>query len=183
MAKDVYYLTGMGGRLIEGLGSALLARGYLLDGRELSGDFRKLDFESQINVVASDLEARHWFSDGLIIANSFGAYLFLHAQQQLPKYPGQVVLLSPIVGEFENSNTMMNFVPPRANRLFDLVSQGNFVTADRLDVYVGSDDWQSNPTNVQRLFQNTSVEVAVVANAGHSLPKEFVGQVLDRLIA
>jgi hypothetical protein len=35
-----------------------------------------------------------------VVAVSFGAYLFLHAQTQLPAYPGQVLLLSPILGEF-----------------------------------------------------------------------------------
>jgi hypothetical protein len=35
VSKPVYYLTGMGGRLVEGLGAALLNRQVQLDGREM----------------------------------------------------------------------------------------------------------------------------------------------------
>ena len=182
MSKPVYYLTGMGGRLVEGFGAALLSRQVQLDGRELSGEFRKLDFQSQVDLVAADLRARHWTEESLVIANSFGAYLFLHAQSELPQYVGRVVLLSPIVGEFGDSEAMMNFIPPRANRLFDLVSEGRFIVPNRLEIYVGQEDWQSNPANVHRLFQHTEATITVVPNAGHMLPKEFVGKLLDRLI-
>jgi len=182
VSKPVYYLTGMGGRLVEGLGSALLKKQVQLGGRELSGEFRKLDFQSQIDLVSEDLITRHWTADSLVIANSFGAYIFLHAQAQMSQYVGQVVLLSPIVGEFGDSESLMNFVPPRADKLFNLVKQGIFITPERLSVYVGSEDWQSNPSNVQKLFADTSAEVTVVAGAGHMLPKEFVAGLLDELL-
>jgi alpha-beta hydrolase superfamily lysophospholipase len=95
MSKTVYYLTGMGGRLDTGLGQGLLSRGVGIAGRELVGEFRRLDFQQQIDLVADDLKADHWHEDAHVIANSFGAYLFLHAQAQLPPYVGKVILLSP----------------------------------------------------------------------------------------
>ncbi len=182
VSRSVYYLTGMGGRLAEGLGAALLARKVRLDGRELSGEFRRLDFQDQIDLVSEDLVARHWTEDSLVIANSFGAYLFLHAQSQLPKYVGRVVLLSPIVGEFGDAEIMMHFIPPRADKLFALVREGRFVVPDRLEIYVGQDDWQSNPASVIKLFQHTGAAVTIVHDAGHMLPKAFVGKLLDELI-
>lgn len=172
----------MGGRLVEGLGAALLARQVQLDGRELSGEFRRLDFQNQIDLVSEDLMARHWTEESLVIANSFGAYLFLHAQLQLPKYVGRVVLLSPIVGEFCDSEIMMYFSPPRADKLFVLAREGRFVVPDRLEIYVGQDDWQSNPASVSKLFRHTGATVTIVHDAGHMLPKVFVGQLLDKLI-
>ncbi len=150
----------MGGRLVEGLGAALLARQVQLDGRELSGEFRRLDFQNQIDLVSEDLMARHWTEESLVIANSFGAYLFLHAQLQLPKYVGRVVLLSSIVGEFCDSEIMMYFSPPRADKLFVLAREGRFVVPDRLEIYVGQDDWQSNPASVSKLFRHTGATVA-----------------------
>ena len=172
----------MGGRLVEGLGASLLARQVQLDGRELSGEFRRLDFQNQIDLVSEDLMARHWTEESLVIANSFGAYLFLHAQLQLPKYVGRVVLLSPIVGEFCDSEIMMYFSPPRADKLFVLAREGRFVVPDRLEIYVGQDDWQSNPASVSKLFRHTGATVTIVPDAGHMLPKVFVGQLLDKLI-
>ncbi|MBS7404957.1 MAG: alpha/beta hydrolase [Oxalobacter sp.] len=182
VSRSVYYLTGMGGRLVEGLGAALLARQVQLDGRELSGEFRRLDFQNQIDLVSEDLMARHWTEESLVIANSFGAYLFLHAQLQLPKYVGRVVLLSPIVGEFCDSEIMMYFSPPRADKLFVLAREGRFVVPDRLEIYVGQDDWQSDPESVGKLFQHTKAAVTIVPDAGHMLPKAFVGKLLDKLI-
>jgi hypothetical protein len=125
MNTSVYYLTGMGGLLTEDLGAALISRGLVLDGRALSGEFRELDFRPQVEFVAEDLTTRHWSENGIVIANSFGAYLFLHAQSQLPPYIGRVVLLSPIVGEFSDEDGLKNFVPPRASRLQELASETN----------------------------------------------------------
>ena len=74
----------MGGRLDTGLGQALLAKRFDVTGRELVGEFRKLAFSKQVEAVATDLQGSFWSPDARVIANSFGAYLFLHAQAQLP---------------------------------------------------------------------------------------------------
>lgn len=179
MTKSVYYLTGMNGRLDTGLGQGLLSRGLEISGRELVGDFRKLDFQHQVDLVSDDLRNNFWHADAHVIANSFGAYLFLHAQAQLPSYIGKVVLLSPIVGEFGNVDTQMNFIPPRADKLRQLAEAGSFPIPKQCEIHVGSEDWQSNPTNVTALGAMLGISVTVVPNAGHMLPKEYVGDLLD----
>lgn len=148
MDATVYYLTGMGGRLDTGLGQALLSRGFEIAGRELVGEFRKLDFQKQVDLVVSDIQNNFWREDARVIANSFGAYLLLHAQAQMEPYIGKVILLSPIVGEFSNEDTRMNFIPPRADKLQQLAEAGSFPIPKHCQVHVGSEDWQSNPANV-----------------------------------
>jgi len=180
MKKSVYYLTGMGGRLDTGLGQALLSRGFEVAGRELYGEFRKLDFQHQVDLVAEDLQSHFWQEEVRVIANSFGAYLFLHAQVQMKPYIGRVILLSPIVGEFSNEDTRMNFVPPRADKLQQLAEVGSFPIPIHCEVHVGSEDWQSNPVNVTAFGSMLGIDVTVVPNAGHMLPKEYVGNLLDR---
>ena len=180
MKKTVYYLTGMGGRLDTGLGQGLLSRGFEITGRELVEEFRRLDFQKQIDLIAGDLEASHWNEDAYVIANSFGAYLFLHAQAQLPSYIGKVILLSPIVGEFSNEQTQMNFIPPRAEKLRQLAEDGRFPIPKQCEIHVGSEDWQSNPDNVTAFGKLLGLDVTVVPNAGHMLPKEYVGALLDK---
>ena len=180
MKKAIYYLTGMGGRLSTGLGQGLLGRGFDLSGRELFGDFKKLDFQQQIDLIAQDLKDNFWHEDARVIANSFGAYLFLHAQSQLPPYIGQVILLSPIVGEFGNEETRMNFIPPRAERLFELAQAGTYPVPQNCEIHVGADDWQSNPANVMTLGAMLGLSVTVVPSAGHMLPKDYVGALLDQ---
>ena len=168
----------MGGRLATGLGQALLSRGFELSGRELSDEFRKLDFQQQVDLVAEDLQSLFWHEDARVIANSFGAYLFLHAQIQMKPYIGRVLLLSPIVGEFSNGDTRMNFVPPRADKLQLLADAGSFPIPINCEFYVGSEDWQSNPVNVTAFGSMLGIPVTVVPNAGHTLPKEYVGNLL-----
>lgn len=180
MKKTVYYLTGMGGRLDSGLGQGLLSRGFEIAGRELVGEFRKLDFQDQIDHIVEDLQSNFWHEDAHVIANSFGAYLFLHAQAQLPPYIGKVILLSPIVGEFGNDETQMNFIPPRAEKLRQLAEAGSFPVPKQCQIHVGADDWQSNPSNVTSFGKLLDLNVTVVPNAGHMLPKEYVGDLLDK---
>ena len=180
MVDSVYYLTGMGGRLEAGLGQGLLSRGIEIAGRELVGEFRKLDFQQQVDLVVSDIKSNFWRQDARVIANSFGAYLFLHAQAQMEPYIGQVLLLSPIVGEFSNVDTRMNFIPPRADKLQRLAKEGIFPIPKHCQVHVGSEDWQSNPTNVSAFGSMLGIPVTVVPNAGHMLPKEYVGDLLDK---
>lgn len=180
MKKSVYYLTGMGGRLDTGLGQALLSRGFEVAGRELYGEFRKLDFQHQVDIVAEDLQSHFWQEEARVIANSFGAYLFLHAQVQMKPYIGRVILLSPIVGEFSNEDTRMNFVPPRADKIQQLAEAGSFPIPIHCEIHVGSEDWQSNTVNVTAFGSMLDIPVTVVPNAGHMLPKEYVGNLLAR---
>ena len=183
MSRHVYYLTGMGGRLDSGLGQGLLSRGCEISGRELVGEFRKLDFQDQIELIVEDLHSNFWQEDAHVIANSFGAYLFLHAQAQMKPYIGRVILLSPIVGEFSNEDTHMNFIPPRAEKLLRLAEDGIYPIPKTCEVHVGSEDWQSNPANVTAFGSKLGIDVTVVPNAGHNLPKEYVGALLDKWLA
>lgn len=184
MSKTVYYLTGMNGRLSTGLGEALLSRGVDVTGRELVEDFRRSDFQDQIDTVVNDLESHFWSEDSQVIANSFGAYLFLHALAKLQKtYVGNALLLSPIVGEFSNEETMMNFIPPRPTFLSEVAQRGEFPKLTNCEIHVGSEDWQSNPQNVKSFADLVGIKVHVVQDGGHMLPKDYVGNLLNKWLA
>ena len=180
MTTTVYYLTGMGGRLHSGLGQALASRGLEVIGRELVGEFRSLDFQDQIDAVASDLQQHCWSANARVIANSFGAYLFLHAQLQLPPYVGRVVLLSPIVGAFSSDATRTNFIPPRSRKLAECAERDEIPKPKHCEIHIGEHDWQSNPASVCELGGKLGIPVAVVPDAGHMLPKTYVAALIDR---
>ncbi len=178
-ARTVYYLPGYGGRLSTGLGEGLASRGYQIAGRETVGEFRDLPFRQQVETVAEDLLQHFWHEEARVVAVSFGAYLFLHAQAQLPPYVGNVLLLSPIVGEFSDDTRGMSFSPPYADRLRELAQAGQFRPPLRCHIHVGSEDWQSDPKNVGSFGQQVGIGVTVVPGAGHMLGKEYVSPVLD----
>lgn len=183
-AQTVYYLPGLGGLISTGLGQALLERGYDVTGRETVGDFKSLGFQAQVQTVASDLRDHFWQEDARVIANSFGAYLFLHAQALLGEaYIGRVILLSPIVGEFVSDDEVrpMNFIPPYAEKLLELAKAGKFTAPVNCEIHTGSDDWQSY-ANSKVLGEMVGIKVHVVEGAGHMLPKEYVSHLLDQWV-
>ncbi len=180
MQKTIYLLPGHGGRLTNGLGQALADRGYDVVGRETVGEFRNLPFNAQVETISQDLKANFWHKDARIIANSFGGYLLLHALSTQEPFSGKLLLLSPIVGEFSSDEIGMGFIPPYATRLYELASQGLYPAPSQCEIHVGEPDWQSNPDNVSAFAKLVNAQVTVVEDAGHSLPKEYVGALLDR---
>ena len=175
----IYYLPGHGGRITNGLGQALVGRGYEVVGRETVGDFKKLDFNAQVTTIANDINEHFWHEDAKIIANSFGGYLLLHALSKLDPYIGKILLLSPIVGEFSSEQISMGFIPPYADRLRELASTNQYPAPMNCSFHVGSEDWQSNPQNVTVFARALGLPVTVVPNAEHQLPKDYVSSLLD----
>ena len=178
--RTAYYLPGHGGKVSTGLGEGLASRGWAAVGRETIGDFRKLPFQQQVDAVAQDLREHFWREDAHVVAVSFGAYLFLHAQAQLPPYVGNVLLLSPIVGQFSSDEMGLGFIPPRADKLKDLAESDQYPAPLNCHIHVGSEDWQSNPSNVTAFAKKVGLQVTVVPNAGHQLGKQYVGSLLDQ---
>jgi hypothetical protein len=176
----IYYLPGHGGQLATGLGQGLMDRGFDVTGRETRGDFRALPFDEQVQTIMGELQDHFWHAQAQVVCNSFGSYLFLHAQAQMPSFPGRVLLLSPIVGEFTSEETRTTFSPPRPSRLKELAEAGQFNTPARCEIHVGEEDWQSIPANVQAFGQLTGIPVTVVPKGGHNLGKDYVGPLLDR---
>ena len=178
--KTIYYLPGHGGRLGTGLGEALLSRGYNVSGRETVGEFKDIPFSQQVAIIAEDLKTHYWHEEARVIANSFGAYLFLNAQALMRPYVGKVLLLSPIVGELSNEDNGMGFIPPHAGRLAQLAESGTYPVPQNSEIHVGEHDWQSNPANVTRLAGLLGLSATVVPGGGHMLDKRYVSAVLDR---
>lgn len=183
MAISIYYLPGHGGQISTGLGEGLLSRGYGIAGRETTGAFRKMGFTEQIEIIADDLQSGYWDEEAHVVANSFGAYLFLNAQRLMKPYIGKVLLLSPIIGEFSSDEIKMGFIPPQAGRLMELADAGNYPTPNRCEIHVGDQDWQSNPQAVQRWADKLGISNTIVPNAGHMLDKGYVSAVLDRWLS
>ncbi len=69
---------------LDPLGQGLIDRGFNVAGRETRGEFNNRSFEEQVDQIATDLESHFWRSCACVVANSYGAYLFLHAQAHPP---------------------------------------------------------------------------------------------------
>lgn len=149
-------------------------------GRETVGEFARLPFTEQKKAIADDLMAAFWREDALVIANSFGCYLFLHAQAQLPPFPGRVLLLSPVVGSVTSPDNGIRFSPPIADVLLTLAAAGDLSVPLSCEIHVGELDWQCPPTLVCRFGELAGIPVTVVPENSHMLDKRYVSQLLDR---
>ena len=179
MTDRIYYLTGRGGQLNEGLGEALLAKGYKLSGREMTGTFAQLPFQNQLDLITKDLQDSFWHKDAKVVAVSYGAYLLLHALAELAPYVGSILLLSPVLGGVTNGSTMRYFSPPRADKLMRLVEEGNFPVPNDIEIHVGGSDWQSPYQRAEQFAEAVGGECQVVSGAAHQLGEDYVSPVLD----
>lgn len=180
MNKPIYYLPGRGGQLTTGLGEGLRQRGCSVLGRETLGAFRDLSFQEQIDTVCADLQGSFWNENAHVVAVSYGAYLFLHAQAQMQPYPGSVLLLSPIIGQFGNEGAQLGFIPPRAKKLGQIAVEGKLAAPAKCQIHVGSEDWQSNPVEVCAFGSRVGIPVHVATGLSHQLGVEYVGSLLQQ---
>lgn len=165
--------------LNKGLGSGLTARDCLVTGREIRGDFAKLPFDEQIALIRQDLCGLFSAKDR-VIANSFGAYLLLHALAELPPFEGRLLILSPILGEVSTNSQRMMLVPPKAATLWRCVEEGRFPVPRRCQIHVGSQDWQINPKAAQLFAESLSIPIIFAEGRGHMLGEDYVGPLLDQ---
>jgi hypothetical protein len=165
--------------LTRGLGPEIQSRGLAITGRETVGDFDNIPFADQVRTVADDLLTHFWHTDARVIANSFGAYLFLQAQATLEPFPGRVLLLSALLGDGENPATGQSFMLPRTDSLKQKLQSGTYPVPKALEVHVGALDWQANPERWLAHASQLGFDLCVVPGGGHRLDHEYVGSVLN----
>lgn len=183
MSRTLYYLPGRGGSLNTGLGVALQQRGWSLVGRETAGAFQRLSFGEQIEAIAGDLLKDFWIDQARLVANSYGAYLFWHAQAKLPSFPGRVLLLSPVIGSARTPDGRMEFRPPRAERLMELAESGELQAPHQCEMHVGELDWQCPLDRLRPFCSALGVPPSEVPGGGHLLDRDYVSSVLDRWLS
>ena len=170
--SSIYYLPGRSGRVAEGLGAFLQGQCDQLSGREVAGDLKRLVFADQLAAIRQDLLDSHWHDDGRLVANSYGAYLLLHTLIDMEQYPGNIVLLSPILGAVQTQKLF--FRPPGAKRLLQSFEAGTFPKPRILRCIVGEFDWQSESSRCVDLCDAVNGRLSVVLGGSHNLNPEIV---------
>jgi hypothetical protein len=141
-------------------------RGLDVTGKETKGEFKELSFTDQVETVKEDLLNNFGTEESRVIANSFGAYLFLHAQASLEPYLSKLLLLLPIVGGFAGEATGRFFSLPQEHKLSKLAEAGQFPVPMNCDAHTGWEDWQSHPDAVTKFFGLLGVDAVVAEGRG-----------------
>jgi len=182
MTGVVYYLTGRGGKLAEGLGKGLLDAGLHIRGREVSSEFSSFGIQTQLDLITEDLKHGFLKEDSKVVAVSYGAYLLLHALLELEPFKGSILLLSPVLGGVVDGQSMKYFSPPRSDKLMSVTENQQFPKPRKIEIHVGDSDWQSPYERAKQFAESVGGECNIVENTGHQLGKSYVTPVLERWI-
>ena len=181
---QIIYITGRGGDANKGLGAYLKELDANRIGLSMNKQFLTLSFEEQVGVVAKligDFDS----PNTRIIANSYGAYLCLHALIDAPQYQSHILLLSPVIGAALNPKHLAYARLPGCQRYKLAVVEKRITRPASIAIHIGSDDMGYDPQPFSEFCSSLeSCELNVIENQGHTLDRvtvqSIIYQFLDR---
>ena len=180
MIAEIFYITGRGGSISEGLGVFLTQRARKVSGISLSKEFLSSDFEDQLASIRIHFERIQ--RDAIpVIANSYGAYLLLNSLINLPKLHTKVLLLSPVVGTLVSEAGY--FKPPFAKQIPNALREGKLIKPDYLAICVGMLDNQCDLAALDEIAEKLSADqYAVIEDQGHMIDNVIVQAMVDEFL-
>ena len=180
MVNEIFYVTGRRGSLDRGLGEFLRARARTVSGISLSNDFLAMPFDWQLSQIATHFERieRQCIP---IIANSYGAYLFLNCLIEKPELKTHVLLLSPVLGTVVTKAGY--FKPTHSRRIHEALARGTLPKPCYLQISVGSLDDQCDIDMARAISLKMQADnFHVVDGQGHMLEKTTVRSIVDEFL-
>jgi len=122
MKHAVYLVPGRGNRLHE-IGEIITSFGRNVSGRELIPPLSNYGISDQVEIIQNDLLENLRHPDTKLIGHSYGGYLLLPALLDLDPFPGDMLLLSPVLGPSMDKERRYISYPPRAKKIFPSLSR------------------------------------------------------------
>ncbi len=174
MKNIVYLIPGRGNRLSE-IGNMVVSLNLDVYGREMLPPFSTLHFPEQLKIIQKDLTTMFWHNDARLIGHSYGGYLLLQALAELPPFPGQIILFSPVLGTYMDKKRLYMSRPPRADKLISLTKASRFPLPQYLEIHTGEDDEGCDPNLAKQIGEYIPcAQVTIIPNQGHKLPQEYL---------
>jgi hypothetical protein len=146
----------------------------------LSSSFSKLKFSEQISNIREKLNDFQHNGGHLVIANSFGAYFFLHCVLNNPKLGNlRSLLLSPVLGQSQLGG--LGRIPPQALKLKTHLKAKQLSIKDS-SILAGSIDPVINWQMIGFLQKYDSVKVIIAKGENHQINPDIVQAFIDRWI-
>ena len=135
MTTKLRYITGRGGSATQGLSLYLSTLVEDYQALANNSELHKLSIDEQINVIRGFCEpATH------IIANSYGAYLWLLSRIDAAPSSARVLLLSPVMGRAIGRSKMFSSRPPRLKGLETAIRDKRLSLPRSVSLYTGRED-------------------------------------------
>jgi hypothetical protein len=172
------YITGRGGSSTQGLSAHLKQQADDFAVLANDSELHKLSLDEQLSVVtAFSSEATH------LIANSYGAYLWLLTRIDAAPSDTRVLLLSPVMGRAVDPEKMLSSRPPRLRGLERAISEGRVNLPTSVSVRTGQDDpvcdFQTAVTQCERLGV---ADIEVLHGESHNLRHLLAAQIIQYFI-
>jgi len=181
MINEIFYVTGRGGSISEGLGVFLRDRAKQISGISLSNQFLATRFEDQLSEIVKHFE-RIERERIPVIANSYGAYLLLNSLIGLPQLRTKVLLLSPVVGILVSK--IGYFKPPHKARIPIALADKNLLKPEHLAIFVGRLDYQCDLEALGQIAEKLAADrFSVIEGQGHMIDPQIVKVAVDAFLA
>ena len=178
-SQGVFYITGRGGSLENGLGSHLAEVYGVLSGLSLSADWFRRPHEEQVALVGTQL-ADAAAARSPVIANSYGSYLVVLALLDAPPLDTSVMLLSPVLGKAVIGGT---YHRPPGGKSFAAALNGQIAKPSLLELYIGEADPHYAPATWGKLGAAIKPDrQEVLVGEGHSLSKDLVAGLVSNFM-
>jgi predicted alpha/beta hydrolase family esterase len=179
MKNTIYLVPGRGNTLSD-IGDLVHSFDYDVCGRELTPPFSSVKFSEQLEIIQKDLKANFWDVDAKLIGHSFGGYLLLHALSELEPFPGDILLLSPVLGPAIDKERLFISYPPRSQKLLALAEASKFPAPRHMEIHTGSSDNGCSPDIARKIGGLIpGVKVHIVQNQGHELSEIYIKRVIS----
>ena len=171
------YITGRGGSGTGGLSAYLsrLAEDYSV--LPVNAQFLGRDLQDQINCV------RDFTTSGSthVIANSYGAYLFLLSLIAQPRLrSGFCYSLQCLAGQWTESGCCLAARPVKQAKR--AISDMNLGQVEHLEILTGGDDEVCDPNLARTIGQQLNIPVTVLKGQGHMLEQQSVATAIDAFL-
>ena len=181
MQKSICYITGRGGSIRSGLGEYLALKTDKLYGLDVSHEFLTREFTQQVAEIAQALRKARVLSS-TVIANSYGAYLVLHALLSRKIEISNLVLISPILGSCYSGNRF--FKPPFSQHLNTLMSETASNLPRMTTIIWGAEDESIDQNGIKKLTsQCNDIHLIEIDKQEHHIDKQILAETLDRILS
>lgn len=172
------YITGRGGSVTQGL--SLYLSTLVDDYQALANDadLHRLSVDEQINIVTEFCKpATH------LIANSYGAYLWLLSRINSAPSDTRVLLLSPVMGRAVDPQQMLSSRPARLRGLESAISEGRLILPHKVRVVTGRDDDVCTYKTVIVQSGKLGIEdLSIIEGEGHNMSHALVSETVAEFL-
>ena len=170
--RKIRYITGRLGNAKGGLSAHLSGLSPDFEALAIDATFLQRSFGEQILATRAfcDIGECH------IIANSYGAYLYLQSLIDHPPNPAKVMLLSPVLGRAMNTERMLFSRPPREKTLRTAIETQRLGMPSQLKIITGKDDESCDWELATQFSAALGADITVLEGEGHTLNREKISQ-------